>query len=159
MDSRSPSPPSLSPTPHPAHLLPQQPQSKRDKRRTALSDRLTGLTNSFHNPTNPRLRDNQYRAQLQSIQGDIILVQRADVSGRDLHLMDDSAESIQTKVDAMFANDPLRDTIADQGMAGRWYSKFVENVNDAMEARDADLTLLWVTTLRCPLFHHFANSC
>lgn len=154
MESRSPSPISGSPTATPLlghnqhHLLPQQPQSKRDKRRNALSEKLASLTNGFHNPANPRIREQYYRAQLSSLQADMQLIAKADVSGQNLRLMDDSPDAVQKEVDAMFSQSALgRDVVADQGMAGKLYSQFLEDINDAMEQRDTDLALLYVWLL------------
>lgn len=154
MESRSPSPISGSPTATPLlghnqhHLLPQQPQSKRDKRRNALSEKLASLTNGFHNPANPRIREQYYRAQLSSLQADMQLIAKADVSGQNLRLMDDSPDAVQREVDAMFSQSALgRDVVADQGMAGKLYSQFLEDINDAMEQRDTDLALLYVWPL------------
>ncbi|KAI5802779.1 Sds3-like-domain-containing protein [Pyronema domesticum] len=147
MTSPSPSPPSLSPTtPHPgAHLLQhsQQPQSKRDKRRNALSDRLSQLTKSFHNPTNPRTRDQHYRSQITALQVDMQLVIGADVSGRDMRLLDDSAEAVQRSTETVLQNLGLRSTdVGTEGTSGRWYAEFIQKVNNEMEERDAQLTLL-----------------
>ncbi|KAI5797807.1 Sds3-like protein [Geopyxis carbonaria] len=148
MESRSPSPPSLSPTPHPNHniLHPPQPQSKRDKRRSALSEKLTGLTNSFHNPTNPRLRDAHYRAQLAGLSADMACIARADVSGANRCLMDDSGDVIHREVDAILSSSGLpRELNVDQGISGKWYSKFLEEVNNVMEERDSQLSTLLAT--------------
>ncbi|KAF8542854.1 Sds3-like-domain-containing protein [Trichophaea hybrida] len=144
MTSPSPTPPSLSPTtPHPAHLhhVPQ-PQSKRDKRRNALSDKLNQLTKSFHNPTNPRTRDQHYRAQITALQVDMQLVTKADISGRDMRLIDDSTESVHKEVEKTLASMGVRGSEAAEGVGGRWYSEFLQKVNDAMEERDTQLTLL-----------------
>ncbi|KAG0137829.1 Sds3-like-domain-containing protein [Tuber indicum] len=167
MASPSPSPPSLSPTPHPNQLPPPTapPQSKRDKRRHALSEKLTALTTSFHNPTNPRVRDLHYRAQLASIQADIHLITKCDASGRDMRLLDDSPERIQVQVNEELERMGLSDLVSSAngaragtgpgaagkedasgvgvtGMAGRWYGQFIEAVNEGMEERDAQLSLL-----------------
>ncbi|RPB06272.1 hypothetical protein P167DRAFT_466855, partial [Morchella conica CCBAS932] len=132
-----PTPPSLSPTPHP-----HAPQSKRDKRRHALSEKLTTLTTSFHNPANPRARDAHYRAQLAALTADIQLITRCDASGRDMRPLDDSSDAIHREVEDALAGMGF----ADQGVvsgAGRWYGDFLEKVNQGMEERDAQLTLLY----------------
>ncbi|KAI5845675.1 Sds3-like-domain-containing protein [Morchella snyderi] len=137
MASPSPTPPSLSPTPHP-----HAPQSKRDKRRHALSEKLTTLTTSFHNPANPRARDTHYRAQLASLTADIQLITKCDASGRDMRPLDDSSDAIHREVEDALAGMGF----ADQGVvsgAGRWYGDFLEKVNQGMEERDAQLTLLY----------------
>ncbi|KAL7268116.1 hypothetical protein RUND412_009275 [Rhizina undulata] len=157
MASPSPSPPSLSPTPHPAHSSHPShqataPQSKRDKRRHALSEKLTTLTTSFHSPSNPRPRDLHYRAQLASLQADMQLITKCDVSGRGMRLLDDAGETIQKEVDETLKAMGVGDLVSTAsgkgkeeaaGLAGRWYREFVEEVNDAIEDRDAQLTILW----------------
>jgi hypothetical protein len=145
MTSPSPTPPSLSPTtPHPAHLHhPPQPQSKRDKRRNALSDKLNQLTKSFHNPTNPRTRDQHYRAQITALQVDMQLITKADISGRNMRLMDDSTETVHGEVERALVTMGMRGSEAgSEGVGGRWYSEFLRKVNDVMEERDTQLTLL-----------------
>lgn len=164
MASPSPTPPSLSPTPHPTHLHPPpQPQSKRDKRRNALSDKLNLLTKSFHNPTNPRVREQHYRAQIASLQVDMQLIQRADISGRDMRLMDDSCEAIQREVDEVLATMGVRGSdVNSEGIQGRWYSDFLRDVNDSMEERDTQLSLLFVCNpppLRCYRRRHLIFLC
>lgn len=174
MASPSPTPPSLSPTPHPAHLhhghlssnpnaAATAPQSKRDKRRHALSEKLSTLTTSFHNPANPRARDTHYRAQLASLQADIQLVTKCDASGQDMRLLDDSSDTIHREVEDALTGMGLGDLVAGgqggprgnpkddpsvMGGAGRWYGDFLEKVNQSMEERDAQLTLLYVCLLR-----------
>ena len=159
MASPSPSPLSPSPTPHPAHLhLHQQPQSKRDKRRNALSDKLNLLTRSFHNPTNPRTRDQHYRAQIAALQVDMQLISRADVSGRNRRLMDDSGETIQREFDEALAKMCMRSLdVNAEGTGGRWYAEFLRNVNDGMEERDTQLTLLYVSN--SSLCNSFFSRC
>src|SRR4051794_33553480 len=70
-----------SPTP------PQQPISKRDKRRGQLSERLSEITNSFQ-----LNRDSHYRQQLHALQIDMTLIMGADpyTNGP----LDDSPENI-----------------------------------------------------------------
>jgi hypothetical protein len=147
MASPSPTPPSLSPTPHPAHLHPQ-PQSKRDKRRNALSDKLNSLTRSFNHPTNPRIRDQHFRAQLASLQADSELIKRADISGRNMQLMDDSCESMQQEFMQTLASMGVQGSEVNiEAMNPRWFANFVQTINDAMEERDTQLTLLFVCNL------------
>jgi hypothetical protein len=149
MASPSPTPPSLSPTPHPTHPHVPQPQSKRDKRRSVLSDRLNHLTRGFHNPTDPRIRDRHYRYQLSSIQADMQLVTGSNVSGGNMRLMDDSGEAVKRDVENVFLGTPIRmEDVGGEGLAGRWYSKFLQSVNDTMEERDTQLVLLCVCCFR-----------
>jgi hypothetical protein len=71
------------------------------------------------------------------------LVIGADVSGRDMRLLDDSAEAIQRSTETVLQNLGLRSTdVGAEGTSGRWYAEFIQKVNNEMEERDAQLTLL-----------------
>lgn len=120
--------------------------SKRDKRRNALSERLSDLTNQF-----TRNRDAHFRKQLQSLQIDMNLIMRADpYKERPLEdHPDEIAELISTTVGANIlggGHGGHRRAENDAApYAGKWYQKFVEEINDAQENRDAQLTLLEVS--------------
>ncbi|TKA63014.1 hypothetical protein B0A49_10164 [Cryomyces minteri] len=123
---------------HSASPPPQQ-LSKRDKRRTLLSDRLAEMVDSFS-----QNRDQHYRAQLQAVQIDMNLIMRADLYS-DSPLEDGTEEIAEMinpvtegNVSAGFSSHP--DYMA---QAGKAYTKFVDQVNNAMEARDAGITSLW----------------
>ena len=84
------------------------------------------------------------------------LITRADTSGRDMRLMDDSTETIHKQVEGTLASMGIRGTdAATDGICGRWYSEFLCKVNDAMEERDAQLTLLNVCNDPFPLLLPF----
>lgn len=140
----------FTPTPPPIPL------SKRDKRRSILSEKLNELTTSFANN-----RDSHYRQQLQALQIDLNLIMRADPY-RDAPL-DDSGDDIAELVLAAMGGNaqsgvngagavagppmyprPDKDVAA---LAGRWYAQYVEDVNDAVELRDTNLTMLEVCRL------------
>ncbi|CAG7945382.1 unnamed protein product [Penicillium nalgiovense] len=105
--------------------------SKRDKRRTALQERLQELTGQFSNN-----RDIQFRQQLHALQCDMTLINNADPYGTGP--LPDSAESIAALIEetvgggSKFAKEMA-------GLAGSWYSKFVQEVNEIKEKRDAEL--------------------
>ncbi|KAJ6018748.1 hypothetical protein N7499_010069 [Penicillium canescens] len=106
--------------------------SKRDKRRTALQERLQELTAQFsHN------RDIQFRQQLHALQCDMTLINNADPYGPGPLL--DTADSIAALIEetvgggSKFAKEMA-------GLAGSWYSRFVQQVNQVKETRDANLT-------------------
>lgn len=130
----------LSATPPPQQL------SKRDKRRNALSERLNDLTNHF-----ARNRDTHYRKQLQSLQIDMNLIIRADLYQD--HPLEDHADDIAELISSTVGGNIQ--TCGQGGQrrpeneaaphAGKWYHKFVEEINDAQENRDAQLTLLEVS--------------
>ncbi|KAI9765152.1 MAG: hypothetical protein M1840_007745 [Geoglossum simile] len=130
----------LSPTPPPL------PQSKRDKRRNLLSDRLTEINESFS-----QNRDSHYRQQLQALQIDMGLIVRAKPYAE--NPLEDTAEAVEELVavatgggakglgtNHLSGNRRQESEMA--ALAGKVYAAFVEEVNDAMEARDAELALL-----------------
>lgn len=138
-----------SPSPHPSPIMtmtgtmgpqhespftptpPPIPLSKRDKRRSALSDKLNELTASF-----AQNRDGHYRQQLQALQIDMTLVMRADPYLE--NPLDDSGEDIANLVAASTGG-------ASTGtLAGKCYAQFVDEINNAVEERDTDLTRLEV---------------
>ncbi|KAI9801494.1 MAG: hypothetical protein M1833_002726 [Piccolia ochrophora] len=133
----------LTPTP------PAQPLSKRDKRRTALSDKLNDLSTSFTNN-----RDLHYRQQLQSLQVDMNLVMRADPY--EDGPLNDMGEDIAEMVNAATGGAPQgglngvaggqagqrRLEFESAALAGRWHSRFVEVTNNSVEDRDGTLTAL-----------------
>jgi hypothetical protein len=124
---------------------PAQPLSKRDKRRTQLLDRLQEITQQFTNH-----KDQYYRQQLQAIQVDTALVLYADPY-RDEPL-NDFGEEIQEMVHRASSSNSqtmlavLHGDIAQ--IAGKIYSEFANDVNDAMEYRDAALTIHQVSVIR-----------
>jgi hypothetical protein len=116
---------------------PPQPLSKRDKRRTQLLDRLSEITQHFQNN-----KDQFYRNQLQAIQIDTGLILHADPY-RDNPLPDSGDEVQEMICKATNSNSKMmlavvRGDIA--SIAGKLYSEFANEVNDAMERRDVALT-------------------
>jgi hypothetical protein len=114
---------------------PAPPLSKRDKRRSALTDRLQDLTNSFS-----QNRDLQFRQQLHSLHHDLNLILNADIYGNGP--LDDSAETIATQVDAVVAGGQYASEM--RTLSGKWYSRFIQEVNQTKEEKDTELTMLMV---------------
>jgi hypothetical protein len=116
-------------------------QSKRDKRRQALQDRLQEMISNFSGNLRPH-----YEAQANALQVDINLIHRADPYQN--KPLDDRPEAIneliRSTVGGKIPADPVAeaDFLAD---AGKLYRQFVHQVNDAMEERDIGLTLLHVS--------------
>ena len=127
----------------------QQSMNKRDKRRVALQDRLNEITTNFAGN-----RDTQYRKQLQQYQADINYVTAAQ-----LYDNKPLPEPGEDDVDLAGPNGSGTHRVphgAQPGLAngtnksdlslklGRHATNFVQQVNDAMEQRDADLVTLVV---------------
>ncbi|KAJ4271630.1 hypothetical protein NW762_000335 [Fusarium torreyae] len=108
-------------------------QSKRDRKRQALIERLSSMTDKFH-----RERDMTYRDQLQKIQFDINLVQRFDpYDPKVLEVISElSREHTQTQGPPVNAEDAR--SLLD--MAGIRFSDFIGEVEDLVELRDFGLS-------------------
>lgn len=111
------------------------PISKRDKRRSALQERLQDLTASFS-----QNRDAQFRQQLHVLQCDMTLINNADPYAPGP--LPDSAEEIARLVEGTVGGGVFGREMA--GLSGMWYSRFVQEVNAVKEERDAELAMLVV---------------
>jgi hypothetical protein len=113
-----------------------------------LSDRLTELNESF-----AQNQDSHYRQQLQALQIDMGLIVRARPYAEDS--LEDSPEAVEGLVAAATGGSTKGSGVNNlsshrrqeseiAALAGKVYAAFVEDINDAMEQRDADLVLLQV---------------
>jgi hypothetical protein len=117
---------------------PAQPISKRDKRRTQLLDRLHDITVQFTNN-----KDQYYRAQLQAIQLDTALILHA------VPYVEDPTKDLAGELEALVykitggRQDAMK-SLNERELAaigGNIYAEFQNEVVDAMERRDATLTM------------------
>lgn len=118
---------------------PQPQVSKRDKRRNMLADKLSEMMASFSDN-----RDSHYRAQLSALQADINLILKADPYMN--KPLDDAGEEATELVGSIMGSNVPNAPSAGTDYAaqcGKYYGRFVDSVNDAMEDRDRDLTMLW----------------
>lgn len=129
---------------------PQPQLTKRDVRRNRIMEKLQGMINTFS-----ANQHQHYRAQLQGVQVDMTLVLRADPYGADGPL-GDSHDEIRGMVESVMKGDATGNqsvNLPDEeharndfwSIAGKRYSEFVREINDAVEQRDADLTALHVS--------------
>lgn len=130
-------PRTASPSPAP------QPLSKRDKRRTILSDKLSDMFASFSN----NYADHFY-AQLAAIKCDMNLILQADPYAN-TPLEDDSEEIADLVAQAREELYRTRPWGPDgeasfSALSGRYYAKYVNEINMAMEERDKSLTEVYV---------------
>jgi hypothetical protein len=116
---------------------PAQPLSKRDKRRTALSDRLIEITSNFSSN-----RDMHYRHQLQAIQIDISLITNADLNAP--NPLEDRGEDVD---DLIYNISGGIGNVGEGVIGGKLYSEFAREIGDAMEQRDSALVAHNVWTL------------
>ncbi|CAC9885038.1 unnamed protein product [Aureobasidium pullulans] len=117
---------------------PPQPLSKRDKRRNNITDKLSDMIQTFTQD-----QHQHYRAQLQAIQVDMTMILRANpYENRPL---DDSAEDVEQEIENVTGGSlpntdaAVKDYLA---LAGKRYHEYVQQINHALEQRDADLTAL-----------------
>jgi hypothetical protein len=111
------------------------PLSKRDKRRTALQERLQDLTASFS-----QNRDTQFRQQLHALQCDMTLINNADPYAPGP--LPDSAEDIASLIESTVGGGKFGKEMA--SLSGMWYSRFVQEINQIKEDRDAEMVALVV---------------
>lgn len=116
---------------------PPLPISKRDKRRNLLADKLTELTMDFQGN-----RDAHYRSQLHAIQTDVHLIMHADVYDEE-NPLPDYADDIRTLVQSVTGMIQQANGMAPDAspIAGKLYSEFIQEVQDALEKRDAELAM------------------
>ena len=123
---------SLSPPPNMAPL------SKRDKKRSAIENRLKEISTNF-----TMNRDVNLRNQLNALSRDILYINQADPY-QDKPL-DDSPDDLSFD---MSGAPPSASVDGDsRAPLGKHAVQFVNDVNDAMEERDANLTKTHVSCL------------
>lgn len=142
MMGRSPSPtsplagpyrhnyPNRSPSP------PTQPMSKKDKRRSQHMAQQQELQDDFQ-----QNREAQYRQQLVALQSDMNLITHADPYQPEP--IDDSPDEIARVTEQAAAGTPYQSELS--ALAGKWYSTFIAEVNDAKEQKELAL----ITTAVC----------
>ncbi|KAF3071184.1 putative deacetylase complex subunit protein [Daldinia childiae] len=115
------------------------PQSKRDKRRQVVNDRLAVLADKFS-----RDKDKHYRDELHKIQIDVNLVGRVDpYADRPLDAIDREYREIQHATNAQQTTNvssngsPKRSLLE---MAGPTFSEWVHQIEDLVEHRDYEMT-------------------
>jgi Sds3-like len=113
------------------------PISKRDKKRNQHITHQQDLVDEF-----TLNRDHHYRSQLVSLQLEMNLITQADPYNPEP--LDDSPDEISRMVEDAAVGTPYQAEMSK--MAGRWYSEFVHEVNEAKEAKEVELTQLMVST-------------
>ncbi|GAP87843.1 putative deacetylase complex subunit protein [Rosellinia necatrix] len=114
-----------------------QPQSKRDKKRQVLSDRLSALSEQFN-----REKDRHYREELQKIQVDVNLVCRVDpYADRPLDEIDRERRERELSQNTNGANNNANTSHRSLlEMAGPTFQEWIRDVEDLLETRDYDMT-------------------
>jgi hypothetical protein len=107
----------------------QYPLSKRDKKRNAIENRLKDIMTTFS--TN---REYHLRAQLNALTRDIHFITKVDSYQN--KPLDDGADDLTTEIGSVTGSVDGDNRVP----LGRYAGQFVEQVNDAMEERDATLT-------------------
>ena len=112
------------------------PISKRDKKRNQHIAHQQDLVDEF-----TLNRDHHYRSQLVALQLDMNLITQADPYNPEP--LEDSADEIARLVEEAASGTPYQTDMSK--MAGRWYSEFVHEVNEAKIAKEIELTQLKVS--------------
>ncbi|KAL8737440.1 MAG: hypothetical protein Q9181_001686 [Wetmoreana brouardii] len=110
------------------------PPTKREKRKNAMIERLRDISADF-----TENREYHYRRQLQALQRDVNFITYAEpYQNRPLDEIDEDydMDGIASAPGSILGNG------GKQPRAGKWARRFVEEVNNAMEDRDAQLTLI-----------------
>lgn len=125
-----------------------QPQSKRDKKRQALNDRLNALSEQFS-----REKDRHYREELQKIQVDVNLVSRVDpYADRPLDEIDRERRGGELSQAPNGANsNPATSHRTLLEMAGPTFQEWIREVEDILETRDYDMTAQKVSIISFPV--------
>lgn len=109
-------------------------ESKREKKRQLLQDRLQQMSESF-----ARGRDSLYREQLQKIQLDTNLIMRIDpYSERPLDALDDDTRRRLAEERNADRDPAATKTLLE--MAGPKFADWVGSIEDIMEERDYEIT-------------------
>jgi hypothetical protein len=116
------------------------PVSKRDKRRSALQERLHDLTATFS-----QNRDAQFRQQLHSLQCDMTLINNSNPY--DAGPLPDSSEDVAQLIEETVGGGKFAKEMA--SLSGTYYAKFVHEVNNVKETRDADMARIVVCFEAC----------
>ncbi|KAI0602431.1 Sds3-like-domain-containing protein [Biscogniauxia sp. FL1348] len=128
-----------------------QPQSKRDKKRQVLNDRLSHLAEQFS-----RDKDRHYREELQKIQVDVNLVGRVDpYADRPLDEIDREYRELSQATNGGNNNTNNRSLLE---MAGPTFQEWVHQVEDLVENRDYEMTAQKYEYERKMLEHHNTHA-
>ena len=125
--------------PHPGRRSlspPAQPISKRDKKRNQHIAHQQDLADDF-----ALNRDVHYRSQLVGLQYDMNLITQADPYNPEP--LEDSLDEIAKLVEGAVAGNLYQAEVS--SLAGRYYADFVQEVNDAKEAKDVQLVQVMVS--------------
>ena len=123
-------------SPSPAHT--QQPLSKRDKKRSQIENRAKELL-----ATRNANRDSNLRAQLNALSRDIQYINRADLYQN--QPLGDAPDDLMAEVASIPASGSGEPEITKVPL-GKNAAQFVDDINDAMEERDASLTSVHVSS-------------
>lgn len=119
---------------------PPQPISKRDRKRNQQMAQFQDLSNDFKEN-----RSSYFHKQIVALQHDMNLITQADPYNPEP--LDDSPEAIVGLIEVAAAGTPYQSEMS--SLAGKWYSEFIQEINQAKEARDIELTQLMVRFALC----------
>jgi hypothetical protein len=88
-------------------------------------------------------REGHYRRQLIALQNDMTLITQSDPYKAEP--LEDSPEEINRLAEEVASGTPYHSELS--GLAGKWYSEFVKEVNDAKESKELSLIQLSVCAL------------
>ncbi|KAF3183025.1 hypothetical protein TWF788_005825 [Orbilia oligospora] len=110
--------------------------SKRDKRRTAIANALTELNNNF-----TLSKDDRYRTQLSILNAEMRAIAETNCHPDTNGILPDFGGEVEAAIDEVLKNSGVvLPSTAEK--AGRFYSRFIDKVNDSVEQRDVEMTEL-----------------
>ncbi|KAK6525606.1 hypothetical protein TWF281_010661 [Arthrobotrys megalospora] len=110
--------------------------SKRDKRRTAIANALTELNNNF-----TLSKDDRYRTQLSILNAEMRAIAETNCHPDTNGILPDFGGEVEAAIDEVLKNSGvILPSTAEK--AGRFYSRFIDKVNDSVEQRDVEMTEL-----------------
>lgn len=116
--------------------------SKRDKRRTALSNNLQDLTTNFN-----QTKDEHYRTQLSILNAEMRAITDTNCHPDHGGPLPDVDPDLEAKINMILHSTVAPGPIGDE-RPSRFYQPFISEVNEAVERRDMKLTELHVSLSR-----------
>ncbi|KAK6343277.1 hypothetical protein TWF730_010873 [Orbilia blumenaviensis] len=110
--------------------------SKRDKRRTAIANALGELNNNF-----TLSKDDRYRTQLSILNAEMRAIAETNCHPDTNGILPDFGGEVDAAIDEVLkSSGVILPSTAEK--AGRFYSRFIDKVNDSVEQRDVEMTEL-----------------
>ncbi|KAF3942304.1 hypothetical protein ABW19_dt0205621 [Dactylella cylindrospora] len=115
---------------------PPQNASKRDKRRAAIAGALNELNNTFNFS-----KDERYRTQLSILNAEMRAIAETNCHPANNGMLPDYGGEVEEAINEVLKTSGIL-LAATSEKAGRFYSAFIDSVNDSVERREVEMTEL-----------------